>query len=165
MASAAIWDALETFLETDVLASVNAEQPGALVAGAVTVARESTGPGGRQDKAPALSVEIVKQSEREEVIGVGVVLLHQVLALVVVLRKKDKRRGKAQVNRIDDITRAIKRRYHEASSLVIPVAGDLATFRYSEVGEVQVDTNPDGEDIAVALVPVTFSFTEELAAE
>lgn len=162
MASAAIWDALSAWLVTDIRTGVNAEQTNALVAGSVFIARRSTSLGARDPSTYPLSVAIVLRGRRPEADGTGWDLVHVDVDLEIVLRRKDLAKGSSQVNTIEDVVRALERRYRNVSSLAIVVTG--ATFRRSDARLLELDERPEAGELARAVMRATFSFNEPFAA-
>ena len=169
MASAAIKDALMTFLAGDagdVRVTVNAEQAALLAAGSVYEARAASGPEARKANALPLVVEVVHAAERDDltVVGIGIAeVLHDV-DLVIVQRRKDVAAGATQLGSPEKIRRALVRRYSGVTNLAISVAASLATFRWARAQVLAVDAEPDVAEIVRAIVRVTFAFTEALAA-
>ena len=161
--SAATYDAIVTFLETDVRTSVNAEQPDALAVGSVTAARRGLARVPRKDAVAPLSVEIVPVGpwpKRDA--GIGEVERDYVFDLKITLRSKATSDGKAQLNTLEDAARALVARYEQVSNLVIAPAG--ATFRRSTAELREVDDVPQSHELARAVVRAAFTFTEALAA-
>ena len=162
MASAAIWAAVTTFLEADIITGVNAEQTGALVAGSVTTARAPRGSSPRRANAFPLSVEIVPVTpwprrelgpDDEEVV---------VLAdLHIDLRSKALAQGKTQLTTVENVARALARRYQGRSNLAITISG--ATF-VDASAEVRALDDVSEAELERAVVRLALTFTEALAA-
>lgn len=161
MSSAALYDAAIAFLEGDVLATVNQEQPGLLVPGSVTAARAVKKRFGRRDKPNAAAIEIVLVRRREEAEGIAsdrVVLDFDLRCLV---RQKDATEGKKQARLVDDMARALVHRYRRAAELQVAAPG--ATLRYSDAQVLHVDEEPDSGELARSVVRLSFTFSETLA--
>ncbi len=161
MSSAALYEAAIAFLEGDVLATVNQEKPGLLVPGSVTAARAVKKRFARRDKPNAAAVEIVLVRRRDESEGLAsdrVVLDFDLRCLV---RQKDATEGKQQARLVDDMARALVRRFRRVVDLQLAAPG--ATFRYSDAQVLHVDEEPDSGELARSVVRLTLTFSEVLA--
>jgi len=161
LSSAALYQAAIAFLEGDVLATVNQEQPGLLVPGSVTAARFSRKRFARRDKPNAAAVEVVLIRRREEAEGLAsdrVVLDFDLRCLV---RQKDATEGKQQARVADDMARALVRRFRRVADLQLAAPG--ATFRSSDAQVFHVDEEPDSGELARCVVRLTLTFSEALA--
>lgn len=78
--------------------------------------------------------------------------------------RKDLSDGKAQLAVLAKVIRALVARYDHVSNLSIPVAGGLATFRYSRAELVSWDEIPESADLSRSVVRASFAFTEQEAA-
>src|SRR5205807_223771 len=105
--SAALYEAAVAFMEGDVLAAINQEQPGLLVAGSVTAARSTKGRIARRDKLHAATVEIVLFRRREEAEGIDSDRVILEFDLRCVVRRKDQSEGKDQAQLTADMARAL----------------------------------------------------------
>lgn len=162
MSSAALLEAAFTFLEGDVLAAVNQEQPGLLVPGSVTAARPATRHRfARRDKPNAATVEIALFRRREESEGIGTDRVLLEFDLRCAVRTKDQSEGKAQAQLTADLARALVRHYRRVSEIALPVAG--ATLRYADAFVFRVDEDPSSGELARSIVRLTLTFSEALA--
>ena len=160
MTAAALYDAAVAFLEADVLAAVNAEQPGLLAAGSVTAARLTKNRFARRDKPHAATVEIVLFRRREETEGIGSDRVHLDFDLRCIVRRKDQSEGKEQARTADEIARAIVRRYRRTADLQLPVTG--AALRYTDAHLLHVDDEPASGEVTRAVTRLTLTFSEAL---
>ncbi len=160
--SAQLYDAVATFLEGDqgdVRATLNAELPGALGPGSVTVARSAKTRQQRRENAPPLTVEIVPTGPwpaRE--IGIGWEERDLVFELKTTLRRKDSSAGRAQVSVVGVVARALVSRYAGMSNLKIPAPG--AVFRRSAAELLAIDEVPESHELARSVVRLTLTFTQ-----
>lgn len=167
MSSAALWDALAAFLAHDtnagsVRVAVNAEQTNALAEGSVYVARRAQGAAARRVNALPLAVELVLADRRERVVGIGGAEVDLTVALSIKLRRKSTSPGATQVDVVEDVARALVRRYQLATNLGITVAG--ATFLRSTAEVEELDAEPDEGELQAASVRAVFTFLEPLGA-
>jgi hypothetical protein len=164
--SAQLYEALVTFLEGDqgdVAQAVNAEIPGLLAQGAVTVARAAKTRQQRRENAPAVTVEIVPIGPwpaRE--IGIGYEKRDLVFELKTTLRRKDSSAGRAQLSAVGEVARALVGRYQAVSNLRIAVSG--AFFRRSSAELLELDEVPESHELARSVVRVVFTFTQAQGA-
>lgn len=162
MASAAIYDAATTFLESNVRTVVNAEQSGLLVSGSVTTSRAPKGGPSRGQSPFDVSVEIVPVGPwPSRAVGIGVEEVDLAFDLALEVRKKATPRGATQLDVLEDMSRAIVRAYRNVSTLSISVSG--ATFRRSTASVVTLDETPDKSETARGIVRVVLTFTEAQA--
>ena len=162
MSSAAVYAACATFLETDVRTGVNAEQTGALVAGSVKTTRRPRGSTPRVANAFPLSVEIVPQARAPgRAIGPTHEECDYTFDLEINLRRKALPTGATQLATVEDVARALIRRYQAATGLSITATG--ATFRRAACFLQAFEDGSDAE-LERALVRLTLTFTEALAA-
>jgi hypothetical protein len=166
MASAALYAAVLAFLSGnsgDLLTSVNADiGGGTLAAGSVNAMREfAAGP--RDPNLPNVSVEIVRgPGGNERDVGIGWVETDVILDLYCTVRKKDLPKGQSQLAILDNLTRAIRRRYRGVSNLSITATG--ATFLVAGAEIREHDVKSETENPARAVVRATFTFLEALGA-
>ena len=162
MSSAALLEAAFTFLEGDVLAAINQEQPGLLAPGSVTAARTTTRHRFvRRDKPNAATVEIALFRRREESEGIGTDRVHLEFDLRCAVRTKDQSEGKAQALLTADMARALVRHFRRVPDVNLQVAG--ATFRYADAQIFRVDEDPSSGELARSIVRLTLTFSEALA--
>ena len=159
--SAALYEAALAFLEGDVLAAINQEQPGLLAPGSVTAARATKGRFARRDKPHAATVEIVLFRRREEAEGIDSDRVVLELDLRCVVRRKDQSEGKDQAQLTADMARALVRHFRRGTDLNVPVAG--ATFRHADAVVQRVDDDPSSSELARSIVRLTLTFSEALA--
>lgn len=158
MASAAIYDAMVTYLEAATISIVNAEQTGLLVAGSVTVSRSPRRATRAQAPFP-VSVEIVPAGPwPSRTIGVGVEELDAVFELKIEVRKKSLPSGKTQIDVVEDVARALIRAWRNTAGLSITATG--ATFRRSTAMLVSLDETPDTVETCRGVVRASFTWTE-----
>ena len=161
MASAAIYDACVSYLESATVTIVNAEQTGLLVTGSVTTSREPRGPSRVQSPFP-VSVEIVPVGPwASRAVGIGIEEVDLVFDLKIEVRKKAVSSGRSQLDVLEDAARALVRAWRNVSTLSISPSS--ATFRRSNASLVTLDETPDTIETARAVVRVTLTFTEAQA--
>lgn len=161
MSSAALYRAAVAFLEGDVLATVNQEQPGLLAPGSVTAARAAKKRFARRDKSTAAAVEIVLVRRREEAEGLASDRVHLDFDLRCLVRQKDATEGKEQARVVDDMARALVRRFRRVADLPLPAPG--VTFRHADAQVLHVDEEPDSGELARSVVRLTLTFSEALS--
>ena len=161
MSSAALYEVAVTFLEADVLATVNQEQPGLLGAKAVTAARSAKRRFARRDKSLPAAVEIVFVKRREEAEGLNSDRVHLEFDLRCIVCRKDASEGKQQARVADDMARALVRRFRRATEL--PLAAPGVAFRSADAAMLHVDEEPDSGEVARSVVHLTLTFSEALA--
>jgi hypothetical protein len=162
VSSAALHEAALAFLEADVRAAIEGEQPGLLAQGAVTAARVASRQRfARRDKPHAASIEIVFVRRREEAEGIGSDRVFLEFDLRCLARKKDQSEGREQTRIVSDMARALVRRYRRRADLVLSVPG--ATFRYADAHILHVDEDPSSGELARSVVRVVLLFSEVLA--
>ncbi len=159
--SAALYEAAVSFLESEVMAAVNAELPGLLVPSSVTGARATKNRFARRDKPHAATVEVVLFRRREESDGIDTDRVLLELDLRCVVRKKDQSEGKDQAQLTSDMARALVRHFRRVSDLNVPVQG--ASFRYADAFVLRVDEDPSSGELARSIVRLTLTFSEELS--
>lgn len=193
MASAAIYNALAAFLDGDagdVASTINAEQTGLLVSGAVTMARTHSKSAPRRLNPPSVSVEIVPRGESTpKAVGIGYEEVTHAIDLECSVRRKDLPQGKNQLQTVEDMARALVRRYRLVSNLSTASPGrssffgpfwprpwflgpfwgfwgasSSAIFVRSDAIRVALDTDPEAAERIRAVVRVSFTFIEALAA-
>jgi len=164
--SAQLYEACIAFLsgdQGDVLTAVNAEIPGVLVPGSVTVARAAKTRQQRRENAPAVTVEIVAIGHwpaRE--IGIGFEERDVVLELKTTLRRKDTSAGAAQLSVVGAVARVLVARYQAVSNLKIAAQG--ASFRRGLAELLEIDEVPESYELARSVVRATFTFTQPQGA-
>jgi len=159
--SAPLYEAAVAFLERDVLATINSEQPGLLVPGAVTAARlTSKQRFARRDKPHAATVEIVFVKRREDAEGLGSDRVFLEFDLRCLARKKDQSEGREQARLVADMARALVRQYRRRADLQVPVSG--AAFRYTDAQLLHVDEDPGSAELARSVVCIALLFSEVL---
>lgn len=168
MSSAAIYHALIAFLDGDsgdVRSAINAEQPSLLAAGSVGTSRAPRNKAGtRRLNAPPVCVEIVPRGESpSKVVGIGIEELVHVLDLECNVRRKSIATGKSQLDSVENMTRALIRRYRGVSNLAIDLAGTGVYFLRSDAMRVEVDQIPEASERIRAVVRVSFTFLESQA--
>ena len=159
--SAALYEAAVAFLEADVLAAINQEQPALLAPGSVTAARATKGRSVRRDKPHAATVEIVLVRRREEAEGIDSDRVVLELELRCVVRRKDQSEGKDQAQLTADMARALVRHFRRVTDLNVPAAG--ATFRHADAAVYRVDDDPGSGELARSIVRLTLTFSEALS--
>lgn len=172
MSSNALYDAVMAFLDDapsgaagDVRTTINAEQPGYMVAGSVTASRSERERGPRKQKVPPLSVAIVPMERwPSRRVGIGWLESDVVLELRATLKLKDLPAGKAQLVKVDNVARALKTRYDGVSNLPIPVAGGLANFVRSLAEVTHLDNVPASSEFSRSVVRTVFTFREQMAS-
>lgn len=137
MSAAALYEAALAFLELDLRATVNQEQPDLLEAGSVTAARATKTRIARRDKPHAATLEIVLSRRREEPEGIDTDRVHLDFDVRCLLRKKDQSEGGELARLAEDVARALVRRYRRIADMPVPVLG--ATFRYVDAFVLRVD--------------------------
>lgn len=160
MSAAALYDAAVAFLEADVFAAVNGEQPGLLAPGSVTGARSTKSRIARRDKLHAATVEIALFRIREEADGIDTDRVHLDFDLRCVVKRKDQSEGKEQARTADAIARTIVRHYRRVAGLQLPVPG--ATFRSADAQVLRVDDEPASGEVVRSVVRLTLTFSEAL---
>jgi len=160
--SAELYEAAVSFLDGDqgdVRTAVNAEIPGLLAPGSVTVARATRTRQQRRENAPPLTVEIVPLGPwpaRE--IGIGFEERDVVFELKTTLRRKDQSAGVTQLSVVGEVARALVARYQAISNLNLTVTG--ASFRRSTAELLEIDEAPESHELARSVVRATFTFTQ-----
>jgi len=160
--SAPLYEAAIAFLDGDqgdVRTSVNAEFPGLLVAGSVTVARAAKTRQQRRENAPPLTLEIVPQGPwpaRE--VGIGFEERDLVFELKTTLKRKDQSAGRVQLSLVGEVARVLVARYQAMSNLDLPVTG--AFFRRSSAEILEIDEAPESHELARSVVRLTLTFTQ-----
>ncbi len=164
--SAALYEAVVAFLDGDqgdVRTAVNAELPGLLAPGAVTVARATKTRQQRRENAPAVTVEIVPNGPwpaRE--IGIGYEERDLVFELKTTLRRQDSSAGRSQLSVVGAVARVLVARYAAMSNLKIAVSG--AVFRRSAADLLEIDEVPESHELARSVVRLTLTFTQAQGA-
>lgn len=165
MASAASFDACITFLDGDagdVRTTINAEQTGLLVAGSVTTARSPRGAGTRKANAFPVSVEVAPVGpSTAKAIGIGMEEVSHSFDLECSVRKKSLT-GKEQIDQVEDMCRALIRRYRGVTDLDFSF-DPTVTFVSADAQRTAIDTDPEAAERIRAVTRVTFTFLESRA--
>jgi hypothetical protein len=160
--SAQLYEAAVAYLDGDqgdVRTAVNAELPGLLAPGAVTVARAAKTRQQRRENAPPVTIEIVPTGPwpaRE--IGIGFEERDLVFELKTTLRRKDSSAGRSQLSVVGAVARVLVARYASMSNLKIALQD--AVFRRSSADLLEIDEVPESHELARSVVRVVFTFTQ-----
>ena len=160
--SAQLYEAAVLFLDGDqgdVRTAVNAEVPGLLAPGSVTVARAAKTRQQRRENAPPLTVEIVPMGPwpaRE--VGIGFEERDLVFELKTTLKRKDQSAGRAQLSLVGEVARVLVARYQAMSNLPVTVTG--AFFRRASAEILEIDEAPESHELARSVVRLTLAFTQ-----
>lgn len=186
MASATCYDAAVAFLVTDVLSTINAEQPGLLESDAVVVARASRGSWPRQCNPRPITVEIVPRGETPvKAVGIGYDEVGQVFDLLCHVRRKGRSTGDELLDIAEDMARALAYRYRLRADIEVGTLSSFfgayfprpffsvpffglgavaARFLRCDAKRVELDPDPEPSEQARAVTRVTFTFLEARAS-
>lgn len=141
-------------------AVINAVSAALIPASGVVVSRERFAAAPRRAGPPSSSVAVIPVAERDPIpVGIGWDEVAEAFEVEVSVRRKDVARGSTTLATLKAALRAIRDHYRGTAIAITGV-----TMRAISVGAIRVDGEPEADEIAHGVVPMTWRYLLERRA-